>query len=135
MVELVVALPILVLISVGVMDYGRVYFASVTVANAARAGAEWGSTTFYGYAFDNPGQAGFALKDGAEISLDSVRANTVCRCTDEATVTCSGTFCAGYGDPRVYVTVTAYKKVNLLIRYPGLPSSVQITRSTTFRAK
>ena len=42
--ELAVVLPLLILIAIGVMDYGRVYFTAIAVANAARAGAEWGST-------------------------------------------------------------------------------------------
>jgi Flp pilus assembly protein TadG len=128
-------MPLLILAAIGVMDYGRVYFTSVAVANAARAGAEWGSTTYYGYAFNSAGQQSFALLDGAEASMDSVRASTVCRCGGTATITCSGGACAGYGSPRVYVTVRAYKKVAMLMKYPGLRDTVSISRSATFRAK
>lgn len=132
--EIAVAMPMLILIAIGVIDYGRVYYTSVTVANAARAGAEWGSTTYYAYAFDNAGQQGFAQLDGANAALDSVRASTACRCPDGSSVGCS-TACAGYGDARVFVTVRAYKKVNLFLKYPGIPTSINVSRSATFRAK
>jgi Flp pilus assembly protein TadG len=42
LVELAVAIPILILIAVGVADYSRLYFTEITVANAARSGADWG---------------------------------------------------------------------------------------------
>src|SRR5689334_15801886 len=37
--ELAVAIPVLLLFTMGVVDFARVYFASITVANAAMAGA------------------------------------------------------------------------------------------------
>ena len=45
--ELAVAIPMLILIAIGVIDYGRVYTTAITVSNAARAGAEFGSTSYY----------------------------------------------------------------------------------------
>ena len=42
-VELAVVLPFLLLIVAGVVDYGRAYYTATTVANAARAGAEYGA--------------------------------------------------------------------------------------------
>lgn len=132
--ELAVAIPMLILIAIGVIDYGRVYTTAITVSNAARAGAEFGSTSYYAYAFDSDAQKSFAQLDGANAGLDSVRANTVCRCPDGSTVGCSAV-CAGYGDARVFVTVSAYKKVTLFLKYPGLPTSINLSRSATFRAK
>jgi Flp pilus assembly protein TadG len=39
LVELALALPILLMITMGVLDLGRAYFAYTTIANAAREGA------------------------------------------------------------------------------------------------
>jgi Flp pilus assembly protein TadG len=132
--EIAVAMPMLILIAIGVIDYGRVYYTAITVSNAARAGAEFGSTSYYAYAFNSADQQSFAQLDGVNAALDSVRANTVCKCPDGSTVGCS-TVCAGYGRARVFVTVRAYKRVTLFLRYPGLPTSINVSRSATFRAK
>ena len=131
MVELAVVLPVLILIAIGVMDYGRVFFTSIAVANAARAGAEWGTAQTGNYANQTSIQ-NFAKYDGAEAGAITVTSSTTCKCGN-ATVTCAGSTCAGYGVPRVYVAVTATKKVGLILRYPGLPDTVTITRTATFR--
>ena len=43
MVELAILLPILLIILLGIIDFGRVFFAYVTITNAAREGARYGS--------------------------------------------------------------------------------------------
>lgn len=43
LVEFTLTLPLLVLIMVGVLDLGRLYFAAMTVTNAAREGARYGA--------------------------------------------------------------------------------------------
>ena len=132
MVELVVVLPILVLLAIGVMDFGRVFFTSISVANAARAGAEWG-------AFDvartvqTTNMQDFAKADGADAGTMTVTSNVVCRCA--ATVVACSSVCGGYGDARVFVEVTASKPVNFFLNYPGIPSSITVSRTATFRAK
>ena len=135
LVELAVVLPILVLIAVGVMDYGRVYYTSVTVANAARAGAEWGAYGRTGSTTDNAKMQSFAQLEGAEAGTLNITSGLLCRCTPGgSTVSCT-TSCGGYGAPQTYVTVTATKTVNLILRYPGLPPTITISRSATFREK
>jgi Flp pilus assembly protein TadG len=135
MVELAVVLPVLVLLAVGVMDYGRVYFTSIAVANAARAGAEWGAQQGSGFYTNDARIQSFAQLDGAEAAPITVTSNHVCKCGG-TTVGCAGTTCSGgYGAPIVLVEVTATKTVALLLKYPGLPASVTITRTATFRAQ
>ena len=135
MVELAVVLPVLVLLAIGVMDYGRVYFTSIAVANAARAGAEWGAFARAGSYLEDANMQNFAKLDGAEIAPITVTSNHVCMCGG-TTVGCTGTTCpSGYGTPIVLVEVTATKTVALLLRYPGLPPSVTITRTATFRTQ
>jgi Flp pilus assembly protein TadG len=43
LVELALLLPILIVVVMGVLDFGRVYFAYVTITNAAREGAFFAS--------------------------------------------------------------------------------------------
>ncbi len=134
MLELAIAMPILILISIGVMDFGRVYFISVAVSNAARAGAEWGATT--GFYQDSPRQVSFAQLDGAEASPITVVASHECKCGATA-VACNSTLdCGGgYGPPAVYVTAIASKTVSMFLGYPGIAPTVSISRSATFRAQ
>ncbi len=43
LVELAIMLPILLIILLGVVDFGRVFYAYVTITNASREGARYGS--------------------------------------------------------------------------------------------
>jgi len=137
MVELAVVLPVLVLIAIGVMDYGRVYFTSIAVVNAARAGAEWGAQGGLGaYSTDAVGIRTFAQNDGAEVGTITITSNRVCRCSSTVVTCATASDCGGgYGPAMEFVEVTATKAVPLLLRYPGLPASITISRTAVFRAK
>ena len=131
MVELAVVLPVLILLAIGVMDYGRVFFTSITVANAARAGAEWGAQN-QANSVKTSDLENFAQLDGAEAGTLVVTSSRTCKC-GATVVACSTASCAGYGVPRVFIAVTVTKDVALLIKYPGLPTTVTIARTATFR--
>ena len=131
-VELAVVFPLLLLLIVGVVDYGRVFYTSVTVANAARAGAEYGATV------PNKSQNATemrqqALADGGEAGAITIATRTYCRCGG-ATAGC-GSFCGSGAAPEVYVEVTATKVVTMLLRYPGLPNSITVSRKALFQAQ
>lgn len=136
MVELAVVLPVLILIAVGVMDYGRVFFTSIAVSNAARAGAEWGAFSEGVNSSNFTGMQNFAKLEGAQAGTITVTANRTCRC-GVTVVTCStGSDCGGgYGPAAEYIDVKAEKWVKMLIKYPGLADSVKISRTATFRSK
>ena len=135
MVELAVVLPVLILIAIGVMDYGRVYFTSIAVANAARAGAEWGAYGMTGSYTNDAKMQAFGQLDGNEVGTISFTSSHFCECGTTA-VACSTSECgSGYGPAQVYVKVKATKTVALLIRYPGLPASVTIADSAIFRSQ
>lgn len=136
MIEFAVVFPVLVLLLIGAADYGRVFFTSIAVANAARAGAEWGAQD-KGKAFGSTTPiTDFAKQDGAEAGAMTVTSATVCRCPDESAPAggCTGT-CLNYGPPRVFVEVTASKTVNLILPYPGVPNNILITRKAIFRVQ
>lgn len=132
MVELAVILPVLVLLVIGVVDYGRAFYTSVTVANAARAGAEWGAQgpTFY---VNIAGMKSFAQQDGQEAGTLALNAGWYCECAGASWPSC--TACAGGAAPDVFVEVTASKTLDLLLPYPGLPTTISISRKATFRSQ
>jgi Flp pilus assembly protein TadG len=132
LVELAVVTPVVLLLAIGVIDYGRVYFTSVAVANAARAGAEYG-TAMPANQVDTVGIRTFAQLDGAEAGSISIVATTIYKCG--GTVVSASATCAGYGVPRVYVEVTATKAVTMFLKHVGLPATVTVARTATFRAQ
>jgi len=79
LVELALTLPILLLLLVGVLDLGRLYFAQITVVNASREGARYATT--------NPtNSTGITTKanneaSGSGITLGSVTASCANGCT------------------------------------------------------
>ena len=130
--EFAVALPVLILILIGAADFGRVYYMSLAVSNAARAGAEYGAWSSAN-SVDSVGQTNFAKQDGVEAGAITVTAQRACRCG--STVAACTTMCAGYGAPKVFVSVTASRIINLLLPYPGVPNNIVVARTATFRVQ
>jgi Flp pilus assembly protein TadG len=129
--ELAVAIPILLLVAVGAADFARVYATGITVANAARTGAQFGAHT----AGDTAAMRIAAETDAGTVALDTVTAVRVCRCPDVGVVDCSTGDCGAYGVPQAYDSVRVRKEVTLIIPYPGLPSSIVLIKSVVFRAQ
>ncbi len=131
-VELALILPFLLLLIVGVVDYGRAFYTSITVANAARAGAEYGASD-PAFSGDTIGMKNFAQGDGQEAGTLTLSARRYCECGGVAQ-SCSD-FCPSGAAPDVFVEVTAGKSLSLFFSYPGLPSAVSIVRKATFRSQ
>src|ERR1700684_2925808 len=66
-VELAVAVPVLILLLIAGVDYGRVFYMSIGVNNAARAGAQYGSQTVI-TAADATGMIAAAKSDASNLS-------------------------------------------------------------------
>jgi hypothetical protein len=133
-IELAIAIPVLILLALGVADFGRMFFTGITVANAARAAAEYGASSI-----DNSkdtakiNQAG--RDEGGDVSGILVTSSRFCRCTDGSVPSCDTGSCAGSYPMEVFVKAYAHKTVNLMLRYPGLPASMTFRDSATFRAQ
>ena len=117
------------------MDFARVVYAGIAVANAARAGVQYG--TF------SPGNAGktselqsAALADAANQGLTGISASarTFCLCSGSSSeVSCTlATSCAGT-TPNGYSEVTVSYTFNTMITYPGIPSSIALSRTARMR--
>jgi Flp pilus assembly protein TadG len=146
LVELALVLPVLVLVFVGTIDFGRVFYASQALTNAARAGAQYGAHT--------PARSGdiTGMRTVAEAASSSpgitAQASRLCQCatntgTFSATTptandctSASATACPG-GHRVVTVTVTTTKTFETFMA-GGLPSFLQsltLTRTATMRAQ
>ena len=117
-VELAVLLPLLVFLFVIGVDYARVYNPYVTVTNSARSGALYGSqgTT---QSQDTAGIQAAALADTGDLSPPPTVTSTTLTDID--------------GNPCVEVTVTwTFQTVT---NFPGVPSSLNITRTVRMRVQ
>lgn len=142
MVEFALALPVLIMLLVGLIEYGRYAYFAIEVGNAAHAGAEYGaqsSTT----AQDTAGMQNAAIADGQNtifpLTSTAVTANYVCSCwngTTEATPTGAlcGQVCTA-GRPVTYAQVSVSGTISPLLNYSllGLPSSWTVNRTATIR--
>ena len=142
-VELAVALPLLAIMLVGAIDFSRGFRTAMIVMNAARAGALYGTHSVTNSA-DTTGMQNAATAVLTANSLPgggSVVATRMCQCASDAGVfsatspanTCSAS-CTGGTHMVVSVTVSATRTFSMVNPFPGLPSSVVITRSSTMRA-
>ena len=112
-VELALLLPLLAFLFVIAVDFGRVFYFSVTLQNCARAGALYASDSYVAdeSPFANVEEA--ALADATDLSP----APTI--------MTQDGTDSGG----RSYVEVTAAYPFRSITQFPGVPQQTNLTRS------
>lgn len=136
LVEFAITFPLLVLMTMGAVDFGRVFFQAVTVTSAASAGA------FYG-AQDNvktgdiSGMRAYASNDASDLTEISTTAERFCDCPDDpgVEVNCITATCSGYGLPRLFVRTGVRKTFQTLGPYPGIPNSVSLNRNAFLRVQ
>ena len=132
-VELVVVFPFILLLLVGVVDYGRLFYTSVAVANAAHAAAAWGARKGELTAFNVAKQDSVAQADGVDAGSLTITTSHFCECGGAANASCAS--CSGGVAPEVYIVVTASKAVSMYFPYPGLPGSITISQTAKFRTQ
>ena len=138
-IEFAIALPMLLLLALGVIEIGRYAYASILVGNAARAGAAYGA--------QNPNTAGrpnniitAAQNDfqnsGQPVSNLTVTSSFVCTCDNAGTMSpidCTTGICPSGTDKLSNLQVTATGTFTSLFSFPGLPASLTITRTAIIR--
>src|SRR5712692_3560934 len=134
MVELAILVPTVMLFLMGAADFGRIFYASLEVANASAAGVMYGAQTL-GTAKDIAGMEQAAKNEAQDLKASSltVTASEYCQCPDKSSVSCGGS-CSS-GKARLYVSVTATYPFKTLVDYPGVPSQTTITKTTVMRVQ
>jgi len=131
--EMAVLTPFLLILLMGVIELGRFSYYSILVANAARAGAQYGAQNL-GTAADTTGIKNAASQDGQSLSSLTITSAQQCGCTGSTlSSTCPATSCTPPNHPLVYVQVTASATINSLFNYPGLPKSISLSSTNTTR--
>lgn len=115
-VELAVLLPLLAFLFVIAIDFARLFYFSLTVQNCARNGALYGSDPAGAGQSPYTSVSDAALSDAGNLSP----APTV----TSKTVTDSGS---------TYIEVTVAYPFSTITKYPGVPSSLTLTRTVKMR--
>lgn len=132
-VEFVVMVPVLALLALGAAEYGRLHATTITVANAARAGAQAGAQSTVASS-DTAAMNQATRNEAADLGTITTSSGRFCRCPDGSTPSCTGS-CVGFGVPQVFVQVNASKSFVFLMSYPGLPSTITVSRTAIFRVQ
>jgi|ERR1035438_1639482 Flp pilus assembly protein TadG len=135
--ELALVTPILLLLLFGAVDFGRAYYVGLEVANAAHAGAEYGSQN----PSNTAGITAAATQSAPNLTRLTVAAPTWgCECSDGSsysancavTLTCVAN--ANRGSNVVHrVQVTTSTVYNTLVPWPFIPTSITLSNTATVR--
>ncbi len=130
-VEMAMILPVLLLLALGAVDLGRMFYDAVGVANAARAGLSYGSLS-EAYSQDTTKITEVANADAVSLQGGvTLNVTRICHCVEgnqHTQVDCESGPCSGGWDPWVYLKVQASKTYSTMLPFPGVPDSVSITR-------
>jgi Flp pilus assembly protein TadG len=136
-VELALILPLFIVLLVGAAELGRLAYASIEVANAARAGVAYAAQSHI-TASDNAGIQLAATQDAPDIVTTwTVDVTQSCTCTDGTHITCSdwATRCASPFRILEYVQVNTAAPVDTLFHLPGIPNQVTMRGQAVMRVE
>jgi Flp pilus assembly protein TadG len=130
-VELAIVLPLFLLMLIPVVDLGRGFYTAIEVASAAHAGAIYGVEN----PTDTSGMELAAKAGTSNLSNVTATATYGCECSDgtSAVDSCASTPSCTYNYV-TYVNVKVTSPYRTVFGYPGLPSSMDITREFRLRA-
>jgi Flp pilus assembly protein TadG len=124
--ELAVVLPLLILVALACVDYGRYAYYSIAVTNAARAGAEYGIMNPYA----TSGQAAWTAAV-AQAAADEMTNQTGFNAAALG-VSSSVTFEKSTGLPIISVS-TSYTGFKNVINWPGVPQNPTLSALVVIR--
>jgi Flp pilus assembly protein TadG len=113
---LAILTPFLAFLFLITIDFGRVFFHAITVQNAARKGALYGSLDA-AHAVDTSGIQAAALADATDLTPTP-------NVTSTTTVDASG---------NLVVQVTVTDTFKTISNYPGIPRTADLTRTVQMR--
>jgi Flp pilus assembly protein TadG len=113
LIEMAFIIPVLLLLLLGAVEFGRLAYFGIEVTNAANAGAEYGSQNAV-TAADYAGMKAVGLNDGSDIAGLTATATHSCLCSDgSSSATCLGS-CPSGARMLEFVQVNTSVSVNSL---------------------
>jgi Flp pilus assembly protein TadG len=124
-IEMMILLPIFLVLMIGTVEFGRLAYAYIEVADAARAGVQYGAQN-RATASDTAGMQQAALNDAPDVhGISLTPAPThFCACSNAQSTTVSCTAvpaCSGNNRLIEWVQVNTSVQVDPIFRFPGLP--------------
>jgi Flp pilus assembly protein TadG len=132
LVELALTFPLMLILLAGVLDYGRALTKATAIANAARIGAQYGSSSA-SKTTDAAGIQAAAINSAPSFSGLTVTSAQICQCSGGSSVSCGGT--CGASKMLMYVQVTVSGTSSAVFSYSGLPFAGNISATATMRAR
>jgi Flp pilus assembly protein TadG len=129
MVEFALTAPVLIFMVIGMIEMGRYETMAMMAAHAARAAVQYGGQTTF-TAADKVGMTSAAVQDAAGLTNWHVSPSYFCT-NNGALVSCSTGVPAS--SSVYYVTVQVTGTFNSLLKYPGIPSSINLSETATMR--
>ena len=131
LVETAVLMPVMLLMLVGGVDFGRACYLGLEVSAAAEAGASYGAAN----ATDTAGMIAAAKLEVPDSSGLTPVATYGCECSDGSSpVSNCGTAPTCAYNVLNYVQVSTTLTYTPLLPYPGIPSSIKLTSLARMRA-
>jgi Flp pilus assembly protein TadG len=138
LIELALALPIVVALLIGIVEYGRFAYMDIEVANSAHAGVQYGAQN-PATASDNTGMQNAATNDGSNVTGLAATAQHLCACSSGGGGTlssCTSLVCSGVGNRAVeFVKVNSTATVHPIFHYPGISNTVTLNGQAIMRVE
>ena len=131
LVETSLLLPLICLLLVGAVDFGRAYYIALEVDSAVHAGALYGVQE----PIDTAGMVAAARLDAGDLSNLQPVATYGCECSDGSSTvaSCSTPPNCAYNVVN-YVNVTASSSYKTMLRYPGIPATFSLSAKARMRS-
>ena len=130
-VELALSLPLLLMMLLVVVETGRAFYIAISVANAARAGVQYGAQNL-STAADNAGMQSAATNDAPNLSGMIAVASHFCKCSDGSASTCLATDCSG-SHRLLYTQVNTSASYSPLINFMGILPPITVPGKAVMR--
>jgi Flp pilus assembly protein TadG len=128
-IELALILPVLLLLTLGIIDFGRAAYYYIEVSDATKAAAQYGSQSMADA--ENTNNITQAAQNSARdiaAGLGVTVAPLQCGCPGAAAGGCPA---AGCTYPIVYLTVNTTYTFTPMFSYPGVPASFNMAGNVT----
>ena len=125
-------LPVILMLLAGVLDYSLLMRTAISVADAARVGAQYGSLSAAN-ASNTSGMQNAALNAAPDVPGLTATAVKACKCSDGTAVSCGGS-CSS-GPVRVYAQVTASATATPIFSYSQVPFAGAVSTTVCMRAQ
>lgn len=124
--ELALIAPILAFLLIATADFARVFYVSITLNNAARAGVQYGSQSAI-QAGDINGMIAQAEMDGANVSnITATASQCTCSSQTSSVAACASSYCSA-NSTATFVVVNTSATFKTIVNYPGIPSSTALS--------